>query len=311
LFIKRNKDRWEKVQQGAASDPDEMATNFIQLVDDLAYAKTFYPTSRVTHYINSLAARIYLGIYQNRKEESNRIVNFWKRDLPLTIRKHHGVILFSFIIFAVFFSVGFFSSMKDDSFVRQMLGDDYVNMTEENIENGNPFGVYQSGSSFLMWVGFMINNIMVSLMYFVRGIAFGVLTITALMKESVRIGAFEYMFFAKGLGGQAVVTILLHGLLELTAIIIACAAGIVLGKSFLFPGTIKRLDALRQGAKDGVKIVIGLVPVFAIAAFFEGFVTRHYRMPLLLSLSLLAVSASFVIWYFIIYPIRLHGKKVL
>lgn len=309
MFIKRNKDRWEKVQQGAATDPDEMATNFIQLVDDLAYAKTFYPTSRVTHYINSLAARIYLGIYQNRKEESNRIVNFWKRDLPLTIRKHHGVILFSFIIFAVFFSIGFFSSMKDDSFVRQMLGDDYVNMTEENIENGNPFGVYQSGSSFLMWVGFMINNIMVSLMYFVRGIAFGVLTITALMKESVRIGAFEYMFYAKGLGGQAVVTILLHGLLELTAIIIACAAGIVLGKSFLFPGTIKRLDALRQGAKDGVKIVIGLMPVFAVAAFFEGFVTRHYKMPLFLSLSLLAVSATFVIWYFILYPVRLQRKK--
>lgn len=309
MFIKRNKDRWEKVQQGAATDPDEMATNFIQLVDDLAYAKTFYPTSRVTHYINSLAARIYLGIYQNRKEESNRIVNFWKRDLPLTIRKHHGVILFSFIIFAVFFSIGFFSSMKDDSFVRQMLGDDYVNMTEENIENGNPFGVYQSGSSFLMWVGFMINNIMVSLMYFVRGIAFGVLTITALMKESVRIGAFEYMFYAKGLGGQAVVTILLHGLLELTAIIIACAAGIVLGKSFLFPGTIKRLDALRQGAKDGVKIVIGLMPVFAVAAFFEGFVTRHYRMPLFLSLSLLAISGTFVIWYFIIYPIRLQRKR--
>lgn len=309
MFIKRNKDRWEKVQQGAATDPDEMATNFIQLVDDLAYAKTFYPTSRVTHYINSLAARIYLGIYQNRKEESNRIVNFWKRDLPLTIRKHHGVILFSFIIFAVFFSIGFFSSMKDDSFVRQMLGEDYVNMTEENIENGNPFGVYQSGSSFLMWVGFMINNIMVSLMYFVRGIAFGVLTITALMKESVRIGAFEYMFYAKGLGGQAVVTILLHGLLELTAIIIACAAGIVLGKSFLFPGTIKRLDALRQGAKDGVKIVIGLMPVFAVAAFFEGFVTRHYRMPLFLSLSLLAISGTFVIWYFIIYPIRLQRKR--
>ena len=37
LFIKRNKDRWEKVQQGAATDPDEMATNFIQLVDDLAH----------------------------------------------------------------------------------------------------------------------------------------------------------------------------------------------------------------------------------------------------------------------------------
>lgn len=309
LFIKKNKDRWEKVQQGGATDADEMAKEFIQLTDDLAYAKTFYPGSRVTHYINALASRIYLRIYQNRKEESNRLITFWQYDLPLTIRKHHKVVLFSFLLFALFFTVGFFSSMHDEAFVRQMLTDDYVDMTEQNIENGNPFGVYESGSSFLMWMGFMINNIMVSLMYFVRGLLFGVLTIIALVRESVRLGAFEYLFYSKGLGGQAVVTVLLHGLLELTAIIIACAAGIVLGKSTLFPGTIKRLDALRQGAKDGVKIVVGLMPVFALAAFFEGFVTRHYRMPLPMSLSLLVLSGFFIVWYFIIYPIRLQQKQ--
>lgn len=285
-----------------------MASEFIRLTDDLAYAKTFYPHSKVTQYINALAARIYLGIYQNRKEESNRLLLFWKRDLPLTIRKHHPVILFCFLIFALFFTVGFFSSMQDETFVRQMLGNDYVDMTEQNIEAGNPFGVYQSGSSFLMWAGFMINNIMVSLMYFVRGIFFCFLTITALVKESVRVGAFEYLFYAKGLGSQAVVTILLHGLLELTAIIIACAAGVVLGKSFLFAGTVSRIDALRQGVKDGVKIIVGLMPVFAIAAFFEGFVTRHYRMPVAFSAALLLLSAVFICWYFIIYPIRLQQR---
>lgn len=307
-FIKKNRERWEGVQQGHATGADEMATEFIRLTDDLAYAKTFYPHSKVTPYINALAARIYLRIYGARKEESNRLLHFWKQDLPLTIRKHHPVILFCFLIFTIFFTVGFFSSMQDETFVRQMLGNDYVDMTEQNIEAGNPFGVYQSGSSFLMWAGFMINNIMVSLMYFARGLLFCFLTIIALVKESVRIGAFEYLFYAKGLGGQAVITILLHGLLELTAIIIACAAGVVLGKSFLFAGTISRLDALRQGAKDGVKIIVGLMPVFAVAAFFEGFITRHYRMPFALSAALLTCSGGFIIWYFIIYPIRLQQR---
>lgn len=308
-FIKKNRERWESVQQGETTDADAMATEFIRLTDDLSYAKTFYPHSRVTQYINTLASRIYLRIYQSRKEENNRLIQFWKRELPLTIRKHHGVILFCFLIFAVFFSVGFFSSMQDETFVRQMLTDSYVEMTEQNIEAGNPFGIYQSGSSLLMWAGFMINNIMVALMYFVRGLLFGVLTITALVRESVRVGAFEYLFYAKGLGGQAVVTILLHGLLELTAIIISCAAGLVLGKSFLFAGTMSRLDSLRQGAKEGVKIVVGLMPVFIIAAFFEGFVTRHYRMPIFLSSLLLLTSGSFIVWYFIIYPIRLEQKR--
>lgn len=48
-------------------------------------------------------------------------------------------------------------------------------------------------------------------------------------------------------------------------------------KAFYFPGTIKRMEAFKQGAKDGVKIMIGLMPVFALAAFFEGFITRRYN----------------------------------
>lgn len=116
------------------------------------------------------------------------------------------------------------------------------------------------------------------------------------------------MFFSKGLGTKAALGVLLHGLLELTALIVACAAGFVLVKSFLFPGTIRRMESLKQGAKDGVKIVVGLIPVFMIAAFFEGFVTRHYKMPIALNLSILSASFIFITWYFIIYPIRLTKK---
>lgn len=296
------------MQNDTATSADEVARDFTQLVDDLAYAKTFYPTSKVTQYINALASRIYLSIYQNRREESNRLVTFWKYDVPLTVRKHHLTILFAFCIFVLFFAVGFFSSVQDESFVREVLGEGYVAMTEQNIEEGNPFGVYQNGNSFLMWLGIMINNIIVSFMYFAKGIFFGILSITSLAKESIRIGAFEQMFFEKGLGGQAVVTVLIHGLLELTAIIMASAAGVVMGKSVLFPGTYGRLQALREGTKDGVKMVIGLMPVFMTAAFFEGFVTRHYKMPLFFSLGLLLVSGFFVIWYFVVYPIKLQKK---
>ena len=285
-----------------------MASEFTRLVDDLGYAKTFYPTSKVTQYINSLAARIYLNIYKNRKEESNRLVRFWKYDVPLTVRKHQGTILFTFILFVLFFIVGFFSAKQDEGFTRDVLGNGYVEMTEKNIEEGNPFGVYRSGNSFLMWLGLMINNIIVSLMYFVKGIFFGILSLYSMIREAIRLGAFEHMFFSKGLGGKAAVTVLIHGMLELTAIIIASGAGVVMGKSILFPGTISRWKSLQRGVKDGVKIVIGLMPIFAIAAFFEGFVTRYYDMPVLLSSSILLASGTFIIWYFIIYPIRLQKK---
>jgi uncharacterized membrane protein SpoIIM required for sporulation len=285
-----------------------MAKEFTRLVDDLGYAKTFYPASKVTLYVNALASRIYLTIYKNRKEESNRLINFWKYDVPLTVRKHHSTILFAFVLFTVFLLVGFFSARQDDSFVRDVLGDGYVDMTEKNIEEGNPFGVYRSGNSFMMWLGLMINNIVVSFMYFAKGILLGIPTMYSLVKEAIRLGAFEFMFFSKGLGGKAALTVLIHGMLELSAIIIASGAGIVLGKSFLFPGTIKRWKSLQTGVKDGVKIVIGLMPVFAAAAFFEGFVTRYYNMPVLLSVSILLLSAAFLIWYFVVYPLRLQKE---
>lgn len=299
------------MEQGAPASADEMAREFTQLVDDLAYAKTFYPNSRVTQYINTLASRIYMSIYQNRKERSNKLVTFFKYDVPFTVGKHHLVMLFALIVFILFFSVGFFSSLHDETFVRQVLGDTYVDMTEKNIEEGNPFNVYADSNPFSMWIRIMINNIMVSFSYFFRGILFGIPSITSLAKESIRIGAFEHMFYAKGLGGQAVVTVLLHGLLELTAIILTCGAGVVMGMSYLFAGTQKRIDSLKQGARDGVKIVVGLVPVFIVAAFIEGFITRYYKMPLFMSLSILAVCGVFIIWYFIIYPIHLKRRASL
>ena len=294
------------MQQDPSREADEMAKDFTQLVDDLAYAKTFYRTSKVTQFLNSQSAKIYLDIYKNRKEESNRLVKFWKYDLPLTIRKHHRVILFTFIIFCVFFAVGFFSSSHDESFVREVLGDDYVSMTEKNIEEGNPFGVYKSGNSFWMWIGIMINNIMVSLTYFVKGIFLGVLSVTSMVLEAMRLGAFEQFFFGKGVGLQSVLIVSIHGVLEIFSIIVSSAAGVVMGTSYLFPGTMTRLKAFKRGTKDGVKIVIGLIPFFAIAAFFEGFVTRHSEMPKWLSGFLLLTSVSFILWYFVIYPIRLQ-----
>jgi uncharacterized membrane protein SpoIIM required for sporulation len=310
LFIKKHKEKWERAQEASSANPDEMADNFTELVNDLAYAKTFYQTSKITQFINGQASRIYLDIYRNRKEESNRIVKFWRIDLPLTIRKHYKVILFMFILFCLFFLVGFFSTLQDENFARQVLdnGQPYVDKTIENIENGNPFGVYQHGNSFLSWMGIMINNIKVALVYFSEGILFGIFTVRDIMREAVRLGAFYYLFFSRGLGLQWALAVLIHGMLELWCIILASASGVIFGLGLLFPGTRKRMDSLKSAVKDGLKITIGILPMLALAAFFEGFVTRYYKMPWIFSSLILFSMAAFIVWYFIIYPIRLQKK---
>jgi uncharacterized membrane protein SpoIIM required for sporulation len=309
LFIKKNIDKWKQYQYDPAKDPDEMAGQFTDLVNDLGYAKTFYPQSKVTQYLNGLASRIYLGIYRNKKEEASRIARFWKTELPLIVRKYHREIGYSFLIFLLFAVIAAFSAAHDESFVRGVLGDQYVDMTEENIAHGDPFGVYKRQDQLSMFFFIAVNNIQVSFTIFVLGFLLSIGTVWQLFRNGVMVGAFQYYFFAKGLGWQSVLVIWIHGTLEISAIIISGAAGIILGNSILFPGTHRRMDSLKRGGKDGLKLMIGLVPIFIAAAFLEGFVTRYSKMPIWLSGCILLASASFVIWYFVVYPIRL-GKKM-
>jgi uncharacterized membrane protein YhdT len=122
------------------------------------------------------------------------------------------------------------------------------------------------------------------------------------------MGSFQYYFISKGLGLKFITVVFIHGTLELWSIIVAGAAGLILGNSILFPGTYKRSASIARGGKDGLKIVIGLIPLFLTAAFLEGFVTRYTEMPLWFSFSILIGSLSFIIWYFILYPTRLHKR---
>jgi len=308
LFIKKNIDKWKQYQYEESEGPDEMANQFTELVNDLGYSKTFYPQSKVTQYLNGLASRIYLGIYKNKKEESSRLWKFWKQELPLTIRKYHRELLYSFLIFTSFAILAAISSANDETFVRGILGDGYVEHTEENIAKGDPFGIYKKQDRMSMFIRIAMNNIKVAFLVFVSGLVLSLGTVWLLFKNGVMVGAFQYMFFAKGLGWQSVLVIWIHGTLEISAIIIAGGAGFILGNSILFPGTYKRLYSLKRGAKDGLKLMIGLVPVFIIAAFLEGFITRYSTMPKAISISILVSSFIFIVWYFVLYPNKVYKR---
>jgi uncharacterized membrane protein SpoIIM required for sporulation len=308
LFIKKNKDRWLRNQHMPSDNPDEMASDFTQLVEDLAYAKTFYPSGKVTGYLNKQASRIYLDIYHNRKEEGNRLWRFWKYDVPLTIAKHHRYLLFSFIFSLVFFSIGYFISGQDTQVARDFFGDGYVEETLDNIYSGNPFGIYEGGNPFMMFIYFMSHNYKIALIMFISGLFFGLPTLFFLAQNTVMLGIFDQFFAAHGYGTDFWMVVFVHGTLEMTGIVVAGAAGLVMGTSFLFPGTLTRMQAFRRGAKDGMKIMIGLMPVFAGAALFESTFTRLYQKYSYLTTGITIVSAIFVIWYFIIYPILLRRR---
>jgi uncharacterized membrane protein SpoIIM required for sporulation len=306
VFVKRNAARWQSYEENPSGDPDELTTRFITLTDDLSYARTFYPGSAVHRYLNGLTSQVHGTLYSNRKEDARRIRTFWVYELPYEFYKARFQLLYAFLFFLAAFLIGSLSAAKDDTFIRLILGDSYVNTTLDNISKGDPLAIYKSQSSADMFLSITVNNIRVSFMAFSLGLLFSVGTLFILIQNGIMLGAFQHFFFEKGLLTASILKIWIHGTLEISAIVIAGGAGLVMGNSILFPGTYSRKESFKAGAKQGLKMVIGLVPVFITAGFLESFVTR-LTLPVWASVSIIAISGAFIIWYFVIYPRKRFG----
>ncbi|MGV3546844.1 MAG: stage II sporulation protein M [Pedobacter sp.] len=309
LFVKQNTEKWKSYEALKTNNPDDLAQRFIEITNDLAYAKTFYPKSGTTAYLNGLAATLHQSIYKNKKEDKGRFFKYWKYELPMLFYTYRKQILYSFIFFVLAMAIGVLSAKYDDRFVRLIMGDAYVNMTNENIAKGDPFGVYKDKNQFWMFFRIAANNIWVSFVMYVSGVAFSIGPIFYLLRNGIMLGAFEYYFFSKGLGLQSILVIWIHGTLEILSIIVVGGAGLVLGHGLLFPKTYTRMQAFKNGAKDATKIAVGIVPILFLAALIEGYVTRYTNMPIWLSVSILGVSLFFMVWYVVIYPAQLAKRS--
>ena len=314
LFLKRNADRWKEFEsmlelRSRQHDPDKLAALFIQLTDDLSYARTFYPGTRTVAYLNALTAKAHQAIYKRKRERGGRFKFFWTHEVPMEMYKAQKEFLVAFIIFAVAILIGLISTANDPSFPRSILGDGYVDMTLDNIANGNPMGVYGSDSQINMFLMITVNNIQVSMVLFVLGALFSFGTVVSLMRNGIMVGTFHAFLHQEGYLLDSLLAVYVHGTIELSIIVVAGAAGLVLGNSLLFPGTYSRKVAFAQGAKRGVKIIIGLIPFFIVAGFLESFVTRYTDMPLILNLAIIGCSLALIAGYFIIWP-RFVAKRV-
>ncbi len=312
-FINRNKARWEKFEQQlkkpSAVNPDSLADQFIQLTDDLAFARTFYPGSHTLSYLNSLSQKTHQEIYRNKREKGSRIPTFFKTELPLILYTARPYFIISFIVFMASWALGVASSLADIEFVRTILGDAYVNMTLDNIEKGDPMAVYGQMGELPMAFYIIFNNVGVAWQVFLYGFLTPLGAIYRLFFNGVMVGAFQTFFYQKNLLGVSTYAIMIHGTLELSAIVLAGGAGIMLGKYLLFPGTYPRKESFIYGSVKGVKVMIPITIVFFIAGLLESFVTRHYNsIDNWLNIFIIAASMAIIIWYFFIYPIFVHKK---
>ncbi|MEH6408407.1 MAG: stage II sporulation protein M [Leeuwenhoekiella sp.] len=315
-FVKQNKDKWlrfENVLLNNKSEisPDDLSGLYIEVTDHLSYAQTFYPGSKTTEYLNHLASQSHQKIYKSKRESSKRFITFFTEEFPLLFYNYQKELLLTFATFLLFSIIGAYSAATDGAYVRSIMGDAYVNKTLENIANKDPMAIYKDMNEIEMFMGITVNNIKVALFAFILGILLSVGSLFIIMKNGVMIGSFQYFFYDKGMFWESARTIWIHGTIEISVIIIAGCAGIVLGNGILFPGTYTRMESFKRKMKDGLKIVISTIPFFIIAGFLEGFVTRHTEMPDWLAIIIITLSLSLILFYYVIYPHIIHKQHQL
>lgn len=317
-FLHKNMKKWETFEaildNKSQTNPDDLSELFISLTDDLAYSRTYFPETKATQYLNQLTQKAHRIIYQNQANNKNRIKTFWGSEFPLLIYSSRKEIFISFIILVISVLIGIISNKYDSGFVRIILGDGYVNMSLSNIHKGDPLAVYKSMNQVDMFLGITINNIKVSFFAFVMGIFTPIGAGFIILKNGIMLGTFHSFLAEQGFLLPSIATIWVHGTYEIFAITVAGGAGIVIGNSIIFPKTYSRIESFRRGAVRGSKMVLGLIPVFMVAGFLEGFVTRYTQAPYVVRFAIILFSLFSLVYYFYLYPLQLiknqnHDKK--
>ncbi|RMZ61172.1 stage II sporulation protein M [Chryseobacterium nematophagum] len=312
-FIKQNKEKWlgiEQVIEGKIKkNPDDLSSLYINLINDLSFAQTYYPKSNTTIYLNHLSSQIFQKIYKTKRVEENRIIYFFKTEVPLLVYEYRQYLLYAFLFFLLFTSIGVLSGIYDKDFVNIILGESYVNETIENIKKGNAVGVYQSGSTWGSTIGIIFNNIGVGAKLYMYGIFGGVGTLYALLSNSIMLGAFQYFFYDYGALKESARGIWLHGVFEIFSMVVEAMCGLILGASILFPKTLSRFNSFKNGFRNSFKIFLSTIPFTICAGIIEGYVTRHaLKMPLIINLMIIFGSLLIIGFYYFVYPSIVNRK---
>jgi len=312
-FIKQNKEKWLKFEQlisnNEKNSSDDIADLHIKIMNDLVYAQTYYPKSKVTIYLNKLAKGSFDTIYHSKRKDKNVFLYFFLEKVPLLSFKYRKYFYLSFIFFFFCFFIGLLSTFNDDTFARQILGNDYVDQTLENIESGDAMAIYKGGNNWGAFLGIYDHNQRIGLKMFLSGIFIGLGTGFYIVFNGIMVAVFQAFFYQNNSFFDSLKGIWIHGTYEIFSMIIEAATGYIVGASILFPGTLKRLQSFKIGFRDAFHIFMSTIPFTLMAAFLEGYITRYSnKMPAFFCYLIIIFSLISISYYYLVLPFKVAKK---
>ena len=162
-------------------------------------------------------------------------------------------------------------ALEDPGAASGLVPGEYQSVTQPRAE-GQDLGLATEDEAAFS-AAIMTNNIRVTLLAFAAGIFAGLGTAAVLILNGVLLGAIGGLAVGAGNGRPFFELVAAHGVLELSCIVVAGAAGLRLGWALVEPGTETRGSALRREARPALAIVLGTAPWLVVAGLVEGFVT--------------------------------------
>lgn len=251
------------------SDLRDLGLLYRQAAADLSAVRADPSSRSLEQYLNRLVARAHNLVYSGRRISGWTLWHFLAHSYPRLLRRMLPYIWLATAVFLGTFGLGMLIQLLRPDFAALMLGPammDKINrhqMWTDAVLSMKP----QAAS------GIMTNNISVCFMTFAAGITAGLGTLFLLFNNGLQIGVVLACCAQHKMAGSLLAFMVSHGALEIPSIMLAGAAGLRLGAGILFPGQLRRRDALARAGSDAVQLVSATIPLLIIAGCFEGFLS--------------------------------------
>jgi uncharacterized membrane protein SpoIIM required for sporulation len=309
-FIEDSRPGWERLvaaldrtrSRGVTSLPVAdlrvMNDDYRRASADLAYAQTHFPASDATVWLNALVGRAHGELYGAAPKRAAGLWRFLSRDYPALVRSQWRMVALSAGLLFGAVALAYLLAYIDYPLARLFLPPQLRDTVADRLQSGQQSRNTIASLAPLFAAGITVNNIQVAFSAFAGGITFGALTVYALASNGLLLGALAGVYAKAGLSLPFWGLIIPHGSLELPAIVLAGAGGLVMARALLSPGDLPRMQALREAARPAVRLVLGTIPLFIIAGFVEAFVTPRAIDPVLkisLGAALFALLGAYVL----------------
>jgi uncharacterized membrane protein SpoIIM required for sporulation len=285
---------------------ERIATLYRRACEHLALARARSYPAYLLDRLDRLTADAHQVIYQQRELGAGALWRIVSRDFPRAVRADHAYVWLAAALFTIPLLVLGVLVYLEPTFILSIVdGRTAAQMEQMYSRSAESIGRTQdAGGDWTMFGFYIRNNVGIAFQCFATGLAAGLGTIFFLMYNGAVIGGIAGYLTERGLGETFYSFVVTHGAFELTAIVLAGAAGLKLGHSLLAPGRRTRRQSLVHAARECVVVVYGVTAMLIIAAAVEAFWSSAAWIP-----SAVKYGVAAVCWLVVFAYFALQGRR--